>query len=182
MEKKTNQDGFTLVEAMVVVAIIGIAGAIGMLSMRTWIPDMRLQSAARDLYGAMMQAKGTAAKLNKNCAITFNQQVAGTPYAYVIYIDTNSNFEFDAADTVIIAQQWPQGVALDTTQGGGVGLSFTDNDDGKPTIAFRPTTIPTANGGGLANGTAFLISTPTGRPLEVVVNPAGSISIKDPLY
>lgn len=178
MRSKTGQRGFTLVEVMIVVAIIGILSAIAIPNISSWLPNIRLKAAARDLYSDLMQAKGEAVRRNVNCAITFNQQVAGTPFAYIVYVDADRDCEFDAAEIIIARmQQWPQNVALDTSEGGGDGLSFTDNDDGNPTIVFRQNAIPAANAGAIPNGTAFLISS-SGLSRVVVVNRAGSISIQ----
>jgi len=161
-----NSKGFTLIEVIIVVAIIGIMTAISIPAISGWLPNYRLKAAARALYGAAMKAKGEAVKRNANCALIFNQGAN----VYMVFVDSNENCEFDTGETVILREeQWPPSVSLSS-------VTFTDNDDSKPTIVFQPTAIPTANGGGMANGTATLINT-KGRSRDVVINRAGSIRI-----
>jgi prepilin-type N-terminal cleavage/methylation domain-containing protein len=175
--KIKNRSGFTLAEIVIVVALISIVTAVAIPTILSWLPNMRLQAAARDLYSNMQRAKVEAMKSSVNSTLTFNQVVAGATFVYIIYADTNANCEFDAGETIFTrVQMWPQDVTLDPAQGGGDGLTFTNNDDGNPTIVFMPTTIPTANGGGLANGTAFLRNTKN-RFRSVVVSRTGRISI-----
>jgi type IV fimbrial biogenesis protein FimT len=185
MRTKSEQTGFTLVEVIVVVAIVGILAVIAVPNFLSWLPNMRLNSAARDLYGIIMKAKGEAAKRNSNCTLNFNQSINGTTYAYVLFEDNNStpgrNSEYDAGEQVIAQQQWPKDVFLDATQGGGDGLSFTDNGDpppSSPSISFKPNAIPTDNDGGIANGSAFLTNT-KGRKKKVVVNQYGNVRIEN---
>ena len=169
--------GCTLVELIIVVAVIGILAAIAVPAIMSWMPNIRLNAATRDLYGAMMQMKGEAVKRNARCAITFDQAIGGQTVAYVVYVDADENSKFDSGDTVILREDsWPAKVFLDTAKGGGDGLTFQDNADGNPTIAFRPNGLPIDSGGGIANGTASLTNT-KGRLREVVVNVSGNIRI-----
>ncbi|MFP7755267.1 GspH/FimT family pseudopilin [Thermodesulfobacteriota bacterium B35] len=174
-----NEKGFSVLEVFTVVAIILIMAAVGVSGFGSWLPNIRLKAAGRDLYSALMKAKGEAVKRNRNFALTFNQQVGGVLYSYIVYEDADADCEYDPGETIVMqVRQWPENVSLDSTQGGGDGLSFTNNDDGNPTIAFRPTAIPTQNGGGFANGTAFLRNS-SGRNLNVIVSRAGNISISN---
>ena len=66
-----NNRGFSLFEAMIVLAIIAILAAIGIPTFSRMLPDMRLRSAAQDLYGNLQDAKMTAVRTNSPSALTF---------------------------------------------------------------------------------------------------------------
>ena len=182
-EKMKKSKGFTLIEVLIVVGIIGILAAISIPSYINWLPNYRLKVAARDLYGAAMKAKGEAVKRNVNCNLTFNQMVGGTLYAYVVYVDADTDCEFDAGENIVAQlQQWPPNVSRNLTLHGGDGLSFVNNNVGLPTISFKPNAIPVAYNAGagtctwIGRGTASLINS-NGRTGEVIINQAGSIRV-----
>ena len=116
--------------------------------------------------------------MNCNCAITFNQTVGGINYDYVVFVDADSDLEYDAGENVITKVHWRnyKSVSFDTTEGGGDGLTFTDNDAGLPSIAFRSNGLPRNNIGGLGAGTVFLKNT-NNKTISVVVSSAGNIRI-----
>ncbi|MEE8430495.1 MAG: GspH/FimT family pseudopilin [Candidatus Desulfatibia sp.] len=72
-----KQDGFTIVELIIVIAVMGIMAAIAVPNFMSYLPDARLKSAARDLYSNLRRAKIGAIKSNKKWAIVFNAD-AGT--------------------------------------------------------------------------------------------------------
>lgn len=182
MKTRLRQKGFTVVEVVIVTAIIGILIAVAIPAILSWLPNMRLNSAARDLYGVIMRAKGEAIRRNGNCTLVFNQVIGGTSFAYVLFQDNNPaictpppgrSSEYDAGEPIIVqVDQWPQGVAV-------AGSTLPVNDDGLFSITFKSNSIPTGNNCGLANGTLSL-SNANGRIANIIVNRSGNVRIVKP--
>ncbi|MCI5192582.1 MAG: prepilin-type N-terminal cleavage/methylation domain-containing protein [Candidatus Electrothrix sp. AU1_5] len=82
----SNSKGFSFVELMVVIALIGLLSAIGLPSLLRSLPEKRLKNAARSLYADLQKAKLLAVKENKNVTVTFD--TAKKQYSF---IDDNGN-------------------------------------------------------------------------------------------
>lgn len=67
-----KNSGFTLLELIVVIAIVGILTAIAVPGFFAYLPNYRLNSAARDLYSNLHLAKMAAIKANGTCTVTYN--------------------------------------------------------------------------------------------------------------
>lgn len=70
--KIKEQKGFSLVELMIVVAILAILGAIAVPSFQRYAIDSDLKSAARDIQGDFFLYKERAIAENRQYAIAFN--------------------------------------------------------------------------------------------------------------
>ncbi len=66
------KDGFSLVELMVVLVIMGTLAAIGIPAFTVWVGNYRLKVASKEVYGAFQLAKLTAVKENADVVIWFN--------------------------------------------------------------------------------------------------------------
>lgn len=69
----TPDKGFTLLEIMIVVAILGIAAAIGIPNWVAGKPYRELKKAARDVYGELQRAKTRAVTTSRAHRVTFDE-------------------------------------------------------------------------------------------------------------
>ena len=68
-----KHSGFTTVELLVVIALIGIIAAIAVPNFIGWLPKYRLRAATQDLYSNFQRAKMGAIKNNNDWAIVFDE-------------------------------------------------------------------------------------------------------------
>jgi prepilin-type N-terminal cleavage/methylation domain-containing protein len=64
--------GFTLMELIVTLSIIGILCTIAVPAFSSWLPEYNLKSAVRELYSNMQLARMMSVKNNNNYRVIFN--------------------------------------------------------------------------------------------------------------
>jgi len=114
--------GFTLVEAMIVVAVIGILSAIATPLILNWLPNIRVKAATQQLYSDMQRGRSLAIKNNTSVTLTFAVSAGCT--------GTTSYTFNDSAGNPLINQVMQNGVCLKNS-------SFTNGVSG-----FTSTGIP----------------------------------------
>ena len=169
-----KNSGFSLIELVIVIAVIAIIASFAVPSFISWRNKAQLGQAARDLYGNFQKAKMEAARSNRNCAVSFNNiTVDGQTYDYVVYIDDSPfNLQYDATEQVITARSWSEYPGVSNID----GITFPTVAT-KPTIAFAPDGLPKDQAGILQSGSVFLKNrSETGR--EIVVSLMGNVQIR----
>ncbi|TAL22227.1 MAG: prepilin-type N-terminal cleavage/methylation domain-containing protein [Nitrospirae bacterium] len=80
---KKKQAGFSLVELMIVVAVIGIMSAFAALAYRSWTDKYNVERQTKEMYVDLMKARVNAMSRNRIHFVTF------TATQYTIYEDDN---------------------------------------------------------------------------------------------
>lgn len=180
---KHNQ-GVTLIELVVVMAIIGIMALFMTPGLGEWVQNYRIKQAARDMASDFQFAKMKAISISrqKYCTVTFNITINGTLYDYIIYSDDNFNLEYDNGEEIfksVVLNSAHRNVIFDASQGGGDGITFADNAGGQPSVGFDSRGLPRNTQGDFQNGNIFMINTDNNITRRVDLSAAGAISIAE---
>ncbi|MBS3757464.1 MAG: GspH/FimT family pseudopilin [Desulfobacterales bacterium] len=148
----TTRRGFTLVEIMTVVAIIGILASISVPGFYAWRASARLRGASLDLMSDLSMARMHAVKKGEEVSVRFATE------GYKMFIDANNDGAPNAGEEILRQKSYPPGVAMRQT-------TFTDAK-----TAFHPSgAVCPAGSVGLGRG--------TGSPMRIIVNLVGRIRV-----
>lgn len=163
--------GFTLIEAMVTVAVIAILAAIAVPAFQNIIDKRRLKEAAEQLYSDMQYARGEALKQNTEVTVAFGG-VGGTAWCYGI--DDTPATACDCANSP--GNCTINGVEKVVTSTGFRGISITSTNfvTTGTSVVFDYARGTTQN-----NGTASLSSS-TGSAANVIVGRVGRVRLCSP--
>lgn len=101
---KYRQNGFTLIELMVTVALAAILAYVAIPNLSAFVRNAELTSATNALVAAMGTARSEALKLNYNAVVV---PASGNRWenGWIVFVDKNFNNAFDPATESIVSRQ-----------------------------------------------------------------------------
>ena len=94
---RKRQSGFTLIEMMIVIAVLAIMSAIAIPNFMSLLPGMRLNGAARQVMGDLMAVRMNAVKQNNEFKVFFNSPGANQ---YQILDDDDNDGTADTGEAI----------------------------------------------------------------------------------
>ncbi len=159
-KSKRFTGGFTLVELLIVMAVISVLLAIASPSIMEWRKNLQYKQAADGIQSAMRTTKSNALALNMQNRLECNP--AGSRYRI-----TQGNRAYNSDTWTTVKQDWvtvPDGVVVKTGD-------CTSNDD--LNIAFSPNGTATANDSAVTG--TICINEGTANKYQIIVNASGRI-------
>ncbi len=204
MKNAKTAAGFTLIETMIVVTVVGVMVATAIPSMNQWLANNRLNDSARSVNAAFSFARSEAIRSGNLHLVFFDKDTGGIDLqdsggqdVDILVIDegrpgsTDQDCDIDAGERVLdmnlgagvdFGRTYASSAAPNDSGGGAFasGSSFTDPSNNPATwVMFRPEGTPLAFDGGCAiggigTGDGGIYLTNGTRDAAVVVTPLGA--------
>lgn len=171
-KKKMSSSGFTMIEAMIVVAVIGIMAGIAMPGFIGWLPNYRLRSDARDVVSCLQEMKLRAVSENSNVVVIFDLP-GGTYQSFVDDgVDGGGNPNPNEKDSSEIVLK--NGVLYETVQFLSSTFNSSTSDPLNCYFGFNSRGLPSAG----AVGGEIQLQSSNSKTIAIVVNSAGNIRVE----
>ena len=170
LASRSKARGFTLVEMLAVVAIMGVLACVSLPSMKTTFESIKLSSATNVFVSGLHLARSEAIKRNSRVVIckSADGQVCSTSggweQGWIVFHDANNNGLREPAETIIQREQ-PLAASL----------RLTGNLNVAKYVSFVPSGATKLVGGAFQAGTLTVCrhSADAGEARQIVLNAVG---------
>ena len=149
-----RQSGFTIIELLIVVTIVGVLSAVAAPSLRTMIITNQVRTATSDLLNGIAIARSESAKRSQRvvmCASTDRNTCSGSAWGsgWISFVDANNNLQRDTSDSseplIRVKEPVPTAVKIVTTPSTLANIGFRSFGiiDSAKTFVVCPSTTGT---------------------------------------
>lgn len=149
-----QQSGFTIIELLIVVTIVGVLSAVAAPSLRTMIITNQVRTATSDLLNDIAIARSESAKRSQRvvmCASTDMNTCSGSAWGsgWISFVDANNNLQRDTSDAseplIRVKEPVPTAVKIVTTPSTLANIGFRSFGiiDSAKTFVVCPSTTGT---------------------------------------
>ena len=162
-----NRRGFTLLEMMIVVVIIGIMAAVAVPNFQIWVSNQRLRDDMSQIEGDLQIARMTAINRAAPVTVAFNQPAAAQ---YTIFIDDGGG----GGAARDLAQNGTEVTVLQRTLKSGITFSLLDFNGGA-VLLFNPKGFRSSPSSGNSN---LELQNSEGKKFRITVTLVGDVNVK----
>lgn len=178
----SRKRGFTLIELMLVIAVMGILLMVGLPQYSIWMQNLRIRGAAESVQNGLQIARATAISRNTQAMLVFRP----ASLSYFVYTLPNpgtppTDWQDPDLDTPLLVDiirrhnQADDAAGANVTMTPGAAYMVTFSSLGQvvanPDASFQLTQVDITSAGS---------TDPAIRPLRIVINPGGSTRACDP--
>ncbi|MDX9788268.1 MAG: GspH/FimT family pseudopilin [Desulfobacterales bacterium] len=107
-----SNNGFTLIEVMIVISILGIIAGVGGAGLNRWLPDYRLKSSVLDIRSMIQSARLEAVKNNADVFIRFDSNTRVCSSFLDNATDAPNRGILDGGDNPVMNLAMPAGIVI----------------------------------------------------------------------